>query len=79
MEFLQANWFWILLGGGVLWFVFRRGGMSCGMGEHGSRGSHSSSDVRSATPTGNSRDGHSSEEATGGEARTAPSRAHRGC
>ena len=32
MEFLQANWFWILLGGGALWFLFRRGGMGCGMG-----------------------------------------------
>ena len=27
MEFLQANWFWILLGGGAAWFLFRRGKM----------------------------------------------------
>lgn len=40
-EFLQANWLWLLLGGGLLWFLFRRGGhgMGCGMGSHGSQGS----------------------------------------
>ncbi len=32
MEFLQANWVWILLGLGVVWFLFGRGGMGCGMG-----------------------------------------------
>jgi len=36
-EFLQTNWLWLLLGGGLLWFLFRRGG--CGMGGHGSQGS----------------------------------------
>lgn len=39
-EFLQANWLWLLLGGGLLWFLFRRGG--CGMGGHGSHGLDSS-------------------------------------
>lgn len=34
VEFLQANWLWLLLGVGLLWFLFRRGG--CGMGGHGS-------------------------------------------
>jgi hypothetical protein len=33
MEFLQANWFWILLGVGAVWFLFRRGGMGCGMAD----------------------------------------------
>jgi hypothetical protein len=39
-EFLQANWFWLLLGAGVIWLLFRQGG--CGMGSHGSHGSESS-------------------------------------
>lgn len=29
-EFPQANWLWLLVGIGILWFLFRRGG--CGMG-----------------------------------------------
>ncbi len=33
-EFLAANWLWILLGIGVLWFVFRGHAMGCGMGGH---------------------------------------------
>ncbi len=42
MEFLQANWLWILLGLGAVWLLSRRGGMGCGMGGHGSHGSHGS-------------------------------------
>ena len=79
MEFLQANWFWILLGGGALWFLFRRGGMGCGMGEHGSHESRAPSDVQRATSAQNSHEGHRSEEAPAREAQTAPPRAHRGC
>lgn len=37
-EFLQANWLWLLLGIGLLWFLFRRGG--CGMSGHGSHEGH---------------------------------------
>jgi hypothetical protein len=33
-DWLVANWIWILLGIGVLWFMFRRGGM----GAHGGQG-----------------------------------------
>lgn len=45
LEFLQTNWFWLLLGAGVVWFLFRQGG--CGMGRHASHGSGSS---RRTTP-----------------------------
>jgi hypothetical protein len=34
IEFLTANWLWILLGIGVLWFLFRGHDMGCGMGGH---------------------------------------------
>lgn len=34
-DWLSGNWIWILLGLGALWFVFRGGGMRCGMGGHG--------------------------------------------
>jgi len=49
-EFLQSNWLWILLGGGVLFFLFARGrgGMGCG----GSHGSHSDHAHGEETPTG---------------------------
>jgi hypothetical protein len=35
MEFLRANWVWILFGLGIVGLFFRRGGMGCGMGERG--------------------------------------------
>ena len=82
MEFLQANWVWLLLGLGAVWFLFRRGGMGCGMGEHESRGSR-------VTPA--SKETHESEhapvfrndpkrgESEEREAGTATPRRHRGC
>jgi len=30
LEFLQANWIWLLVGAGVLWFLFRQGGHGMG-------------------------------------------------
>jgi hypothetical protein len=33
-EWVGANWIWLLLGVGVVWFLFRRGGMGCGTGGH---------------------------------------------
>jgi hypothetical protein len=36
-ELLENNWLWILLGIGVLWFLFRVSGMGCGMGGHSHR------------------------------------------
>lgn len=32
MEFLQANWPWLLLGLLAAWFFLGRSGMGCGMG-----------------------------------------------
>lgn len=42
IEFLTANWLWVLLGVGVLWFLVRGQGMGCGMGGH----SHGSEPAR---------------------------------
>lgn len=67
LEFLQTNWFWLLLGAGVIWFLFRQGG--CGMGSHGSHGSESS---RSTTPNSDH------EHAGPSEARPTRSGARRG-
>jgi hypothetical protein len=44
IELLQANWLWILLGIGLLWFLFSRRGH--GMGGHGS---HEESNRRPTT------------------------------
>lgn len=35
-DWIAANWIWLLLGVGVFSLLFRRGGMGCGMGGHGS-------------------------------------------
>lgn len=40
LEFIQANWFWLLLGAGVIWLLFRRGGSD--MSSHASHDSESS-------------------------------------
>ncbi len=46
VEFLQANWLWVLLGVIAVWFLFGRGhrGMGCGMGgsSHSSTSDHDS-------------------------------------
>lgn len=34
LEWITANWIWILLALGVGWLLFRSGGMGCGMGGH---------------------------------------------
>jgi hypothetical protein len=79
MEFLQANWLWIVLGIGAVWLLFGRGGMGCGMGGHGSHGSHGSSDARQAPSTPGAHDGHGRDEAPARKTETASPRAHRGC
>jgi hypothetical protein len=79
MEFLQANWFWILLGVGAVWFLFRRGGMGCGMGGHGSHESRTSRETRDTPPAHGSHDGHPAEESPAREVETVPPRRHRGC
>lgn len=81
MEWLQANWLWLLLGLGVVWFLLRGGG--CGMGGHGS---HRSGDRRDTM--GDSRAEHGVHDGGGahdgqrrGEAIAAPrdQHRHRGC
>jgi len=79
MEFLQANWLWILLGLGAVWFLFRRGGMGCGMGGHGSHGSTTSKDAEKYGSARASHNGHGSDEPEDREAKTATRRSHRGC
>ena len=82
MEFLQANWLWILLGVGAVWFLSRRGGMGCGMGGHGSHGSHGS---RGSKNPGESAHPHTSPNRQGnGESQerkegTTPPRRHTCC
>jgi hypothetical protein len=41
-DWIGANWISLLLGIGLVWFLFRRGGMGCGMGGH----SHGSEPAR---------------------------------
>lgn len=77
MEWLVANWVWILIGLGAVWFFLRRGGMGCGMGGHGShdaRGSRPSERV-SLPPDGHAGDERSEEDKMATGAR----RRHRGC
>lgn len=70
MEFLQANWLWLLLGLGAVWFFLGRGGMGCGMGGHGSHGSQDSRP---------SKDAHDHGGGGKREADAATPRRHRGC
>ncbi len=70
IEFIQANWVWLLVGAGVLWFLFRQGG--CGMGSHESRGSESS---RRTTASDDGHAGHGETQS----ARSTTRRSHRGC
>ena len=65
LEFLQANWIWLLVGAGVLWFLFRQGG-------HGSHGSES---TRRTTASDDGQAGHGEEQS----ARSTTRRSGRGC
>jgi hypothetical protein len=78
MEWLSANWLWVVLGLGVAWVLFK-GGMGCGMGGHGSHGSHDADAAKRKDPSLN---GHATEDAPREkqEAEVArPRRRHRGC
>jgi hypothetical protein len=70
LEFLQAYWFWLLLGAGAVWFMFRQGG--CGMGSHGSHGSESS---QRTTASDNGHAGHGEEQSV----RSTTRRSRHGC
>ena len=65
IEFLTANWLWILLGIGVVWFMFGRGGMGCGMGghSHGSDTGEKSSRAGETTGSGATHDDGADESA----------------
>ena len=58
MEWLAANWLWVVLGLGAAW-LFLNGGMGCGMGRHGS--SHRSKSAE-LPQHGYTTGGHASEE-----------------
>jgi len=81
MEWIQGNWLWLLLGLGVVWFLFRGGG--CGMGGHGShRAGGARDEGRSPRATHDGHDnpavhnGHGDEEA---QVAGRGQRGHRGC
>jgi hypothetical protein len=74
MEFLQANWVWLLLVAGALWVLFR-GGLGCGMGRRDGRASR---DRDVGTPEPGS-DGRGPREGVPGEAEHAGRGGHRGC
>ena len=77
MEFLQANWVWLLLGLGVVWFLFRRGGMGCGMGGHESHETRSNRTERPSSRAAHN--GHGDGEPDREESEAAPPRGRRGC
>ena len=72
LEFIQANWIWLVavVGAGVVWFIFRQDG--CGMASHGSHGSESS---QRTTASDEGHAGHGEEQAAGSTTR----RSRRGC
>jgi hypothetical protein len=78
MEFLQANWLWILLGALAVGFLFRRGGMGCGAGGHGSHDSRPSRATGGASTARESHDGHP-EESPARDSETVSPRRHGGC
>jgi len=70
LEFLQANWVWLAIGAGVVWFLFRQGG--CGMGSHAS---HDSEPSQRTTASDDGHAGHGEEQA----ARSTTRRSRRRC
>lgn len=78
MEFLQANWLWIVLGLGAVWLVFGRGGMGCAAGGHGAHGTRASGDAERPTHAHGSPNGQGTAESPRREAETAAPRRH-GC
>lgn len=75
-DWISANWIWLLVGIGVLWFLYRRGGLGCAMGGH----SHESEPAREDRD--DSYAGHAGETGAthdhGAGASAAPRRRH-GC
>ena len=74
MEWLAANWFWVILGLGFVWLV-SKGRLGCGMGGHGSHGAHETDQSKNGDPALNGRADTDAREATG----TGGRRRRRGC
>ena len=78
LEFLSANWVWILLVGAMLWMMVGHGGHG-GCGSHGhSGGQHGGHDHRHEEPGAEpyTEDPHYPEGRTGGQADPAPRHHH---
>ena len=81
MEWLAANWWWVVLGLGAAW-LFLRGGMGCGMGGHGSHGAQGSGRSKSVDSAqhGSVKNRHATEEGREPEEiGRGARRRHRGC
>jgi hypothetical protein len=79
MEFLQANWLWLLIGLGAVWLFFGRGGMGCGRRDHGSHGDRASTDAKGSTGSRASLNRQGSDAARERDAETPAAHRHRGC
>ncbi len=71
MEFLQANWLWLLIALGAVWLFFGRRGMGCGRRDHGSHGDRASTDAKGSM--------QGSDAARERDAETPAAHRHRGC
>ncbi len=74
MEFLQANWVWLLLVVGALWLL-SRGGLGCGMGRRDDR----ARDGREGESRESGLRSRDMREREPGEVERAGHRGHRGC
>ena len=81
MEFLQANWLWLLVGGGVVWLLRGRGGMGCGMAGDRAPGAHESGEPDDAqqSPRAHGTEGGRVQATRDRQAEAAAPRRHRGC
>jgi hypothetical protein len=75
-DWISANWLWLLLGIGLVWFLFRRAGMGCGMGGH-SHDSAPSHDEQVTPHAGHTTGTGVAQEPTAPA--SAPPRRHGGC
>ena len=74
MEFLQANWVWLLLMAGLLWLILR-GGFGCGMSRRDDHAQRDRDLVRREPGT----PGERPRADAAGEAEHTGHRGHRGC
>ena len=79
MEFLQANWLWLLIALGAVWLFFGRGGMGCGRGDHRSHGDRASTDAKGSAGARASLNGQGSDAVRERDAEAPAAHRHRGC